>query len=342
MQDGMNRIRTREDAIAKLIGMLRRSDLSADDIALIQGMLIENTDDGYTEELIRSEFDNMLVFNPKPSAETRRALARVRARLGMEPVRRKRRPFLRTWPARVAAAAVALLLVVGGISLLTNRAGDAIPASWVAVSAAPGTIDEIMLPDGSVVRLRGNTLLEYAGDFARTRAVKLDGEAFFNVTRDSAHPFTVEAGGLTVTVLGTEFNLAAGTRSDETAVTLASGRVEVEAAGQSVEMKPSMRLVMDRATGELSLGQVAGAEIDALRRGALTFDGIPLGEALRCAARFYGIAIELPEGLGDSRTVRVAFDADDDLDDVLFALQAATGLFDYQVGTDVVTVTARR
>ena len=214
--------------------------------------------------------------------------------------------------------------------------------AYIAVSALPGAVNEIMLPDSSVVRLRENSTLQYAEDFARKRAVKLDGEAFFTVAKDAAHPFTVEAGGLTVTVLGTEFNVAAYAGNDETTVTLATGKVEVETDGRTVGLEPMTRLVMDRPTGGFEMGRVDRVDIEALRRGALTFEDIPLDDALRRAARFYGVAIDIPGNLGGGRTVRVAFDAEDRMDDVLFALRAATGLFDYEITPEGVAVVTRR
>ena len=124
MQYGKNRVKTKEDAITELIGMLRRSDLSADDVALIQGMMVENPDDADTEKIVKREFDDILRYEPEPAAETYRSLNEVRARLGMKPAPQKRRSFLRTWPARVAAAAVVAVMAAAGVYLMRDSAGD--------------------------------------------------------------------------------------------------------------------------------------------------------------------------------------------------------------------------
>lgn len=344
MKDAKNTVKTKEEVITKLIAMLRRDDLSVDHVELIQGMLLENRADADTEKVLRQAFDGILRYKAEPSAETRRMLAELRVRLGMEPAKRKRSLFLRAWPMRAAVAVLALLLAVGALMWMNSseEATTQIAASWISVSAIPGTVDEIILPDSSAVRLHGNSTLEYSENFSHTRRVRLNGEAFFRVTKDAEHPFTVDAGGLVVKVLGTEFNVAARADGGETAVTLASGSVEVEANGRKTKLQPMNRLVVRKLDGELSTGRVDVAEIDALRLGMLRFENILLGDALRRAGQYYGIGIDIPEGFGSDRMVRVAFDAEDGLDDLLFALRAATGLFDYEITSQGVRITEGR
>ena len=67
------------------------------------------------------------------------------------------------------------------------------------------------------------------------RKVFLEGEAYFEVAADTVHPFLVETSGMSVTVLGTGFNVMAYPEEMEAAVTLVHGEVlELVRSGKSV------------------------------------------------------------------------------------------------------------
>ena len=73
---------------------------------------------------------------------------------------------------------------------------------------------EILLPDGSAVTLNANSKLQYYTHSARK--VWLEGEAFFEVKKipETAEPFQVVTNDLTITVLGTTFNV--NSRNEQT------------------------------------------------------------------------------------------------------------------------------
>jgi ferric-dicitrate binding protein FerR (iron transport regulator) len=82
----------------------------------------------------------------------------------------------------------------------------------------------IILPDGSQVTLNSKTTLHYDKDnFINNRTLKLDGEAYFKVTKGS--PFKVITNEGIVEVLGTQFNI--DTNDDFFEVKCFSGKVKV-------------------------------------------------------------------------------------------------------------------
>ncbi len=146
----------------------------------------------------------------QPAGEVPRV---ARAGSSLRPSRR-----LVLWPALAAAAA--MVLAFGWW-----RAGAGNLHAQYATS--PGAVQRILLPDGSVVTLNGESAAEvdYAGD---QRGVRLGrGEAHFDVARDPARPFVVTAGGISVRAVGTAFNVRVATAAVE--VVVASGLVRVTA-----------------------------------------------------------------------------------------------------------------
>src|SRR5690606_21661892 len=89
---------------------------------------------------------------------------------------------------------------------------------WHTASVQPGRLkvvaengmEKIMLNDGSLVWLRGESTLVYYQKTDGTRYGELAGEALFEVAKDSLHPFMLNCGDVTVKVLGTSFTLKEG------------------------------------------------------------------------------------------------------------------------------------
>jgi len=133
--------------------------------------------------------------------------------------RRKLSPF--TSKAAAAAAIIVLLLS----SLLTYNSLSFNKAKAVAEVA------ELTLPDGSLAILYPGAVIKYRKSFKKeSRQVKLDGEAFFDVVKDTLRSFSVSAGDMLVEVLGTSFNVEAHPESGIYNVIVEGGRVAVSNA----------------------------------------------------------------------------------------------------------------
>lgn len=108
------------------------------------------------------------------------------------------------------------------------------------LSIPRGETFKVVLSDGTEVLLNSDSRLSYPTVFkGKERVVSLEGEAYFNVTKNTEHPFIVKSGNVQVRVLGTEFNMCSYT-PDNVRVTLIEGKVAVsDTCGlQTVEMKP--------------------------------------------------------------------------------------------------------
>jgi transmembrane sensor len=116
------------------------------------------------------------------------------------------------------------------------------------VSTKPGSRTQIQLPDGSVVRLNSSSSLTYDKNFGKNiREVSLTGEAFFDVTKDSSHPFIIHTNVIDIKVLGTEFNVRSYPSDVNTETSLIRGKVEVTVKNRSNEkiyLEPNEKLVV--------------------------------------------------------------------------------------------------
>ena len=111
---------------------------------------------------------------------------------------------------------------------------------------------KIFLSDGSVVTLNSETTLKYPATFnGATREVYLDGEAFFSVAKDHAHPFIVHAGKMSIKVLGTAFDVKYYANDTHSETTLIRGAIEVTMADRPSDriiLKPNEKLILNSAS----------------------------------------------------------------------------------------------
>lgn len=98
----------------------------------------------------------------------------------------------------------------------------------ITVKSTPGVVSYFELPDGTHVTLNSGSILNYPSKFTGTeRNITLEGEAFFQVKKDSKRFIVATHDNIQVEALGTEFNVEAYGKDDFVAVTLALGKIKV-------------------------------------------------------------------------------------------------------------------
>jgi len=170
------------------------------------------------------------------------------------PVKAKR-PFYKHWISYATAAVVALALFLvnpfADRSIKNNDTEAASPVNEITIN--PGSRSKIQLPDGSQVWINSGSKLTYHNSFAgSTREVQLDGEAYFDVVKDAAHPFIVHTSGIDIKVLGTAFNIKAYKAEPSIEATLIHGSIEVinknRPGAPRVMLKPHEKLIYNKFT----------------------------------------------------------------------------------------------
>jgi transmembrane sensor len=136
-----------------------------------------------------------------------------------------RRPVSRMRRRRLLvplAAAACLVLVALAVIWLPNEHGSSSPRRQVA---AAQTNRAATLPDGSRVMLSAQTSINVDFNGSKRNLELSVGEAYFKVKHDRQHPFIVHAGDISVTAVGTAFDVRR--ESDEVTVTVEEGTVEI-------------------------------------------------------------------------------------------------------------------
>lgn len=191
----------------------------------------------------------------KHSAENSfsRLMARIQTDNNSIDIFRQRANRYRVW---LAAATVALLITMSGWLYMMS---DSDP-SFVVASNNTGIVQNISLPDGTVIKLNNCSKLIYPEHFSGDlREVFLEGEAYFDVAHDKKHPFIVRAGELKIRVLGTKFTVNASSRVPQITATLIEGSIEAVTGKKNILMKPNQKLKFDVNSGRMSLTELTNA-----------------------------------------------------------------------------------
>ncbi|RZJ48275.1 MAG: iron dicitrate transport regulator FecR [Flavobacterium sp.] len=131
---------------------------------------------------------------------------------------------------RAIAACAALIISIAGYQFYF---GFRQKSAEIVTQTFPQDIRLLRLSDGTRVWINENTQIEYPEHFAANeRIVKLKGEAFFEVARDTTRPFIISSGNIKTTVLGTSFDVKA--YGDIAEVNVRTGKVKVESTQNAV------------------------------------------------------------------------------------------------------------
>ncbi|MET0274376.1 MAG: FecR domain-containing protein [Phenylobacterium sp.] len=190
--------------------------------------------------------------------------------------RPKPRPaFQRFYLAAGAMAAAAAVAVVA----IPQLAPQAAPQGYVT---AKGEHRTIRLDDGSTIELNAGTRLSVRLTRDERRVVLDQGEAVFDVTRDTRRPFVIAAGDRDVRVVGTQFDVRR--RDGQLSVTVARGLVEVRpeegAPGRAFRLHPGQRLEHREGAPQARITAATPEEVLGWRSGRLVYRDQPLSEVV--------------------------------------------------------------
>ncbi len=230
------------------------------------------------------------------------------------------------------AAMIAVILVIGGGAgyWLYQNGND--QQMMVAV-ANEGIVKEVILPDGTKVWLNNSATLKYPREFSeKERNVYLDGEAYFEVTKNRHKPFTVQSDAMRVRVLGTTFNFKSDKNCRIAETTLIEGEIEVKGnkeEGQII-LAPGQRAELNKNNGRLTVKQV-NAKLDAVwHDNLIPFQQADIFTISKALERFYDVKIILSPDIQAGKTYSGVLKRKSNIESVLKSLQNSIPI-DYKI-----------
>jgi ferric-dicitrate binding protein FerR (iron transport regulator) len=195
-----------------------------------------------------------------------------------------------SWAAVVAGIIISLFLLI-------KPAKHAGPA-YTTVTTKNGQRSVVTIQDGTRLTLNAGTTLHVYDDFSTERRVDLvDGEVFFEVHRDEHRPFSIHSNGLTISVLGTSFDVSAYTGLKMISVGVVSGKVSVKRDTTTLDVLTKTRQLNYNTETHTYTTGITSASLLAWREGRVELNDLSFAEMAVVMKKNFGIDV----GTHDSR-----------------------------------------
>ena len=242
--------------------------------------------------------------------------------------------------------AAALLIPIIGLGILyqLNQHNPTI-IQYTETIAPRGQKSQIVLSDGTKIWLNSDTKIRYPGQFAKNqRDVYLDGEAFFEVTKNMHQPFLVHTFGPDVKVVGTKFNIKAYTDENQVETSLFEGRVDLliknKESDQTIdkELKPGQSLIYSGISHQLASVRFPKDEIDGWKKNQLIFKDDTFNKLVKKIERWYNVEVIYDAGKFDNRRLTVELFEGERLEKLMDILSLALSVnYRYEKGKIILT-----
>jgi ferric-dicitrate binding protein FerR (iron transport regulator) len=200
----------------------------------------------------------------------------------------------------------------------------------ISKSTEPGQKLSFHLNDGSQVLLNSGSKLSYPKTFdEQERIVHLEGEAFFEISRDSLRPFRVITGLITTTALGTSFNINYFPGDEAIEIALVTGKVMVaetenSSAKEDLLLLPGEMATYQKEISSLSKSRYSFREKISWKDGIIYFKEADYPAIMSKLELWYGVDISENKQPGKAWNFTATFE-DESLDNVLKSLQFGHG-----------------
>lgn len=151
---------------------------------------------------------------------------------------------------------------------------------------------KLVLSDGTAVYLNSATKIKYPVEFrGAERRVWLTGEAFFEVKKDSLHPFLVETENTEIKVLGTSFNVNTfGDAGTQTVLVEGCVNIRVPETNETVTIQPGQLAVADKSAG-IEVKKVDVGLYTDWKNGIFRFESQRLEDIMNTLSNWYDVDV---------------------------------------------------
>ncbi len=309
MKEGINKLD--EELMAKFL----MGECSEEELHKVNIWLDESGENA--RELFRAEQIYHLGRSEEFADEKKieRAEKQLSKRLKQEETRRYKMRRMNTW-MRYAAMFIGIFFISGLSYYIYQSQSET--DDLVAVIATD-KVKELMLPDGTKVWLNKHTTLKYPREFSeKGRNVYMEGEAYFEVKRNTEKPFIVRSEAMQVRVLGTVFNLKSDKNNPLAVATLVKGEIEVKGNHDEgmIVLSPGQKAELNGMTRRLVVKQV-DTSIENWHNNQFVFEKADIFTIARTLESSYGVKIILAPDVDSMKTYTGALKKKNTVEEVL-------------------------
>ena len=209
------------------------------------------------------------------------------------------------WPILALVASVLALFAIA-YNVFWER-----DAEYVVFHAPEGSMADVVLPDGSTVKLNAGSTIKFVSNFV------------------------VEAGECRIQVLGTRFDVSAYADDGCVMTRLFRGKVNVVANGRTIEMFPGQTVSYNKLS-RVTKKTMSGNTESGWTKGNIDFDDVSLGRLARILSRQYGVKVLVKDKSVSDMKLTVRLNKVSDIDDIMNAVTAVLPVKTVRRGNEIV------
>ncbi|MBL1408882.1 FecR family protein [Sphingobacterium faecale] len=228
------------------------------------------------------------------------------------------------------------LTYVDGSKVLDENSDSAIQT--MILKTPRGGQYKIQLADGTKVFLNADSRLVYPSSFSGVgeRKVELQGEAYFEVTKDTEHPFLVISKGQSIRVLGTKFMLSCYPDEETSKTTLLEGIVTVKHQDKEIRLEPNEQTVLNG--DKLDKVDIDASEELAWINGEFIFNKESLASIMKKLARWYDVDVVFQDSELKNEYYEGVLNRFDSMKKVLDKLEATNSQVKFKISNKQVLI----
>jgi transmembrane sensor len=177
---------------------------------------------------------------------------------------------------------------------LSYEKDNSAAVSYNTLSTPNGRQFKLVLPDGSKVWLNAASSIRYPTRFeGKERKVEITGEVYFEITKNAAKSFIVTRDNLDMTVLGTSFNAKLYDNQSPAAITLVTGKLQVQdkRGSRQLVLSPGTQALVHKERVELNSHPDLN-DVLAWKEGKFSFNAAGIMDVMNELARWYDISVK--------------------------------------------------
>lgn len=222
------------------------------------------------------------------------------------------------------AAAIAVVCVLGGLSWFYLQHNPISNMQMQVVMASADNDTTVTLPDGTKVWLNKLASIKYPKEFdGSDRKVEIDGEGYFEVTKNPHKPFIVESDVMSVKVLGTVFNFHVDKAHQQASVSLLEGKVRVEGNHDEgmIVLKPGQKACVDARLGSMTVSETDVYKNAMWHEHKTFFNNASVNEIAKMLENIYDVQVVVDPTINQDNTYSGVIKEKETIDSVLDLLQ---------------------
>ncbi|WP_207422184.1 FecR family protein [Desertivirga brevis] len=273
----------------------------------------------------------------------------IAAQLNIDPELYPRKKNAVSLLYRTLAGVAAMLFLAISITFYfqqtsVTKKGIVLP-TYVSVKNSSRSLKKHVFPDGSIAWMRPFAQISYRKDYnsASSRDVTMQGEAFFEVAKNPKRPFIIKTGDVYTKVLGTSFNVRCNVGTEETEVSVVTGKVMVytlipntDNVKQRTFLLPKESVVASVAEVKLEKRAETNNAMSIWRKETLSFNNTPVKDVVKALNERFASKIQIKDSTINQYQLKADF-TNVNLPSVLELLSKSLGIT-YEINESGITM----